>query len=114
VEYVRQDTVSLLAALEMHSGKVQTRCVERHVGDEFIRFLDQALTAQRGKRIHGILGNLSVHKTATIGAWGHPRVQLRFTPIYTSSVMRKDHWGKRGAKNSRWTREEIDRDQGEG
>jgi hypothetical protein len=30
VEYVRHGTVSSLAALEVHTGKVQSRCVARH------------------------------------------------------------------------------------
>jgi len=66
VEYVRHGTVSLLAALEVHSGKVQTRCVERHTRQEFVRFLDQALSGQRGKKVYVILDNLSVHKTAAV------------------------------------------------
>jgi DDE superfamily endonuclease len=42
VEYVRHGTVSLLAALEVHTGKVQGRCVARHTSQEFVRFLDEA------------------------------------------------------------------------
>jgi transposase len=94
VEYVRHGTVSLLAALEVHSGKVQTRCVNRNTSQEFIRFLDQALSGQRGKKVHVILDNLSVHKTADVRAWveRHPRVQLHFTPTYASWLNQVEIW----------------------
>ena len=43
VEYVRRGTVSLLAALEVHRGKVVGRCVPRHTSEEFVNFLEEAL-----------------------------------------------------------------------
>src|SRR3990172_4305437 len=75
VEYVRHGTVSLLAALEVRTGKVQSRCVERHTSVEFVRFLDEGVVGRRRKQIHLILDNLSVHKTATVRAWleRHPQ-----------------------------------------
>ena len=47
--YVRHGTVSLLAALEVRTGKVQSRCVERHTSVEFVRFLDEAVVGRRRK-----------------------------------------------------------------
>ncbi len=94
VEYVRHGTVSLLAALEVHSGKVQTRCVNHHTSQEFVRFLDQALRGQRRKKVHLILDNLSVHKTAAVRAWleRHRNVQLHFTPTYSSWLNQVEIW----------------------
>jgi len=40
---VRHGTVSLLAALEVHRGKVVGRCVPRHTSEEFVNFLEEAL-----------------------------------------------------------------------
>ena len=94
VEYVRHGTVSLLAALEVHTGKVQSRCVARHTSEEFVRFLDEAVVGRRRKQIHLILDNLSVHKTAAVRAWleRHPHVQLHFTPTYSSWLNQVEIW----------------------
>ena len=40
VEYVRHGTVSLFAALEVHSGKVLGHCAPRHTSEEFVEFLN--------------------------------------------------------------------------
>jgi transposase len=94
VEYVRHGTVSLLAALEVHTGKVQGRCVARHTSEEFVRFLDEAVVGQRRKKIHLILDNLSAHKTAAVRAWleRHPQVQFHFTPTYSSWLNQVEIW----------------------
>src|SRR3970282_548018 len=86
VEYVRHGTVSLFAALEVHSGKVLGRCAPRHTSKEFVAFLDQAISGHRRKPIHVILDNLAVHKSPIVRAWQkqHPRVQFHFTPTYSS------------------------------
>jgi transposase len=94
VEYVRHGTVSLLAALEVHTGKVQSRCVARHTSEEFVRFLDEAVVGQRRRQIHLILDNLSAHKTAAVRAWRerHPHVQFHFTPTYSSWLNQVEIW----------------------
>lgn len=94
VEYVRHGTVSLLAALEVHTGKVQSRCVARHTSEEFVRFLDETVVGQRRRKIHLILDNLSVHKTAAVRAWleRHPQVQFHFTPTYSSWLNQVEIW----------------------
>lgn len=94
VEYVRHGTVSLLAALEVHTGKVQSRCVARHTSEEFVRFLDESVVGQRRKQIHVILDNLSAHKTATVRAWleHRPQVRLHFTPTYSSWLNQVEIW----------------------
>ena len=63
VEHVRHGTVSLFAALEVHSGKVLGRCASRHTSAQFVEFLDQAVRVPRRKTIHVLLDNLAVHKT---------------------------------------------------
>ena len=68
VEYVRHGTVSLFAALEVHSGKVLGRCAPRHTSAQFVEFLDQAIGVHRRKTIHVILDNLAVHKTPLVRA----------------------------------------------
>jgi|SRR5579884_66362 len=85
---------SLLAALEVQTGKVQSRCVARHTSEEFARFLDEAVVGQRRKQIHLIRDNLSTHKTAALRAWlkCHPQVQFHFTPTYSSWRNQVEIW----------------------
>ncbi len=94
VEYVRHGTVSLFAALEVHSGKVLGRCAPRHTGEEFVEFLDRAIGGYRRKTIHVILDNLSVHKSPIVRAWQqkHPRVHFHFTPTYASWLNQVEIW----------------------
>lgn len=94
VEYVRHGTVSLLAALEVGTGRVKGRCVRRHTGEAFVRFLDEAVVGRRRKKVHVILDNLSAHKTAAVKAWvaEHPNVQLHFTPTYSSWLNQVEIW----------------------
>ena len=93
-EYVRHGTVSLFAALEVHSGKVWGRCAPRHTSREFVRFLDEAVAAHRRKAIHVILDNLAVHKTPLVRAWlqSHPHVRFHFTPTYASWLNQVEIW----------------------
>lgn len=94
VEYVRHSTVSLLAALEVHTGKVLGRCVDRHTSQEFVRFLDEAAGGRQRKPIHVILDSLSAYKTAGVETWldGHPNVQLHYTPTYSSWLNQVELW----------------------
>jgi transposase len=94
VEYVRHGTVSLLAALEVQTGKVQGRCVARHTSEEFVRFLDETVVGGRRRQVHVILDNLSAHKTAAVKTWlaEHPNVQLHFTPTYSSWLNQVEIW----------------------
>jgi len=94
VEYVRHGTVSLFAALEVHSGKVLGRCAPRHTSEAFVDFLEEALAKHRGKTIHVVLDNLSVHKTPVVKAWmaKHPKVQFHFTPTYASWLNQVEIW----------------------
>ena len=68
VPYVRHGTVSLFAALEVHSGKVLGRCAPRHTSEAFVEFLEEAVARHRRKTIHVILDNLSVPKTPAVKA----------------------------------------------
>lgn len=94
VEYVRHGTVSLFAALEVHSGKVLGRCAPRHTSEEFVEFLHQAIRRHRRKAIHIILDNLSVHKTPRVRAWAaqHPNVEFHYTPTYASWLNQVEIW----------------------
>src|SRR6476659_6772199 len=80
-EYYRHGTLSLYAALDVRTGKVQGKTAARHTSDEFVGFLDQVVgTCQPKQEIHIILDNLSAHKTSKVEAFlhEHANVHLHF------------------------------------
>ena len=94
-EYYRHGTLSLYAALDVRTGKVQGKTAARHTSDEFVSFLGQVVSGCKPKReIHVILDNLSAHKTAKVQAFleEHPNVKLHFTPTYSSWLNQVEIW----------------------
>jgi len=94
-EYYRHGTLSLYAALDVRTGKVQGKTAARHTSEEFVDFLDQVVGGcQPGQEIHVILDNLSAHKTAKVQAFldRHPNVHLHFTPTYSSWLNQVEIW----------------------
>jgi transposase len=86
-EYVRHGTVSIIAALDVHSGQVHTERIGRNNSDTFIDFLtrldqrvDPTLT------IHLVLDNGSSHTSKATRTWlrEHPRFQPHYTPAHAS------------------------------
>lgn len=94
-EYVRNGTLSLYAALEVATGRVEGRTAARHTSAEFRTFLDQVVaTAPKRKALHFIVDNLSAHKTLEVKAWlaAHPRVTMHYTPTYSSWLNQVESW----------------------
>jgi len=84
-EYRRNGTLSLYAALDVKTGKVQGKTAARYTRAEFVDFLDQVVSGCKPQReIHIILDNLSAHKTAKVQQFleRHSNVKLHFTPTY--------------------------------
>jgi len=66
-EYRRNGTLSLYAALDVKTGKVQGKTAERHTSAEFVDFLEQVVSSCKPQQeIHIILDNLSAHKTSQV------------------------------------------------
>ena len=94
-EYYRHGTLSLYAALDVRTGKVQGKTAARHTSEEFVDFLAQVVgTCQPKQEIHVILDNLSAHKTAKVQVFldEHPTVHLHFTPTYSSWLNQVEIW----------------------
>jgi transposase len=94
-DYTRHGTTNLYAALDVASGKVIAQMTPRHRAIEFKRFLgrvDRQVPA--GLEVHVICDNSSTHKTPTIQRWlvAHPRIQLHFTPTYSSWLNLVERW----------------------
>lgn len=86
-DYKRNGTTTLFAALNVLTGEVFGRNMQRHRHQEFIRFLN-ALEREipAGKVVHVILDNYATHKHAKVRAWlaRHPRWTFHFTPTSSS------------------------------
>ena len=94
-EYKRNGTLSLYAALEVQTGRVEGMTAERHTSATFLRFLDRLVAATPKRRaIHIIADNLSAHKTMGVSEWlaAHPRVTLHYTPTYSSWLNQVELW----------------------
>lgn len=94
-EYRRHGTLSLYAALEVKTGKVQGKTAQRHTSVEFVSFLEQVVsTCKPRQEIHMILDNLSAHKTKTVQEFleRNSNVKLHFTPTYSSWLNQVEIW----------------------
>jgi transposase len=94
-EYYRHGTLSLYAALNTSTGEIIGQTVPRHTSEAFIDFLGDIMATQSPRReIHVIVDNLSAHKAKKVQAFlvAHPRVQLHFTPTYSSWLNQVELW----------------------
>jgi transposase len=86
-DYKRYGTTTLFAALNVLTGEVFGRNMQRHRHQEFIRFLNRVeATVPAGKVIHVILDNYAAHKHPNVRKWlaRHPRWVFHFTPTSCS------------------------------
>jgi transposase len=94
-DYVRHGTIDLFAALNTATGKVIGKLSAQHRAVDFRDFLDEIDRQVRpGLEIHVICDNLSAHKAPVVHTWllAHPRVQLHFTPTYSSWISQVERW----------------------
>ena len=94
-EYYRHGTLSLYAALEVATGRVDGMPAARHTSADFVRFLTQLVDRYPPTQaLHVILDNLSAHKTPAVAAWqaAHPNVHFHFTPTYSSWLNQVELW----------------------
>lgn len=86
-EYVRHGTVSLMAALDVHTGHVHGRIIDRNDAATFIAFLTELdQTIAPDLRIYLILDNGASHVAKATKAWlaTHPRFTVCHTPPHAS------------------------------
>ncbi len=93
-DYVRHGTTTLLAALEIATGKVTARCQPRHRHEEFLVFLRQVARAYPDVELHLVMDNYAAHKHADVRAWlaNHPRITVHFTPTHASWMNLVECW----------------------
>lgn len=94
-EYYRHGTLSLYAALDVKTGKVEGKTAKRHASADFIAFLTELVDKTKAPReIHIVLDNLSAHKTQAVEQFlaAHPKVRFHFTPTYSSWLNQVEIW----------------------
>jgi len=85
-DYKRHGTTCLLAALAVHEGTVDGRCIDSHTHEEFLAFLKYLHRKYPRKELHIILDNFSAHKHHEVIEWAEKRrrITFHFTPTYAS------------------------------
>lgn len=94
-EYYRHGTLSLYAALDVKTGKVEGKTAKRHTRVEFLAFIQDLVNKARwATEIHIVLDNLSAHKTKAVPAFlqENPKVRFHFTPTYSSWLHQVELW----------------------
>jgi transposase len=87
-EYVRHGTQTMIAALEIATGKVVAHVRNRRTSVNFLRFMNEVLRAYPGRELHVVVDNLNIHKNEAARRWlgRHPHVQFHYTPTHASWV----------------------------
>src|SRR5712691_10301337 len=87
-EYVRHGTQTLIAALEIATGKVIAHVRNRRTSVNFLRFMNDVVRAYPQRKLHVVADNLNIHKNEAARRWlgRHPRVHFHYTPTHASWV----------------------------
>ena len=87
-EYVRHGTQTLIAALEIATGKVVAHIRNRRTSVNFLRFMSDVARAYPDRELHVVADNLNIHKNEALRRWlgRHPRVRFHYTPTHASWV----------------------------
>ncbi len=96
-DYKRYGTTTLFAAFNILTGKVIGRCLPRHRGPEFVKFLRQLEHEVPPElEIHLILDNYGTHKSDPVQRWLQPkrrrRFHFHFTPTSSSWLNQVERW----------------------
>lgn len=87
-EYVRHGTQTLIAALEIATGRVVAHIRNRRTSVNFLRFMNDVVRAYPDRALHVVADNLNIHKNEAARRWlgRHPRVKFHYTPTHASWV----------------------------
>lgn len=85
-EYVRHGTQTMIAALEIATGKVVAHVRNRRTSVNFLRFMNDVVRAYPDWKLHVVVDNLNIHKNEAARRWlgRHPQVQFHYTPTHAS------------------------------
>jgi transposase len=87
-EYVRHGTRTMLAAIEIDTGKATTWVNQTRKSADFITFMNQVVREYPKQRLCVVLDNLNTHKGQAAQEWlrAHPQVSFHYTPTHASWV----------------------------
>jgi len=89
-EYIRHGTQALIAALDVHSGRVLGRCTDRRTQDDLVAFMQEVARAYPKGAVHVIWDNLNTHRAQAVwdqfNARHGGRFVFHFTPLHASWV----------------------------
>ena len=89
-EYVRHGTQALIAALDVHTGRVMGRCTDRRTQADLVAFMEQVALAHPQGRVHIVWDNLNTHRAQAVwddfNARHDHRFVFHFTPLHASWV----------------------------
>jgi transposase len=89
-EYVRHGTQALIAALDVHSGRVMGSCTDRRTQADLVAFMEQVALSHPKGRVHIVWDNLNTHRAQAVwddfNARHDHRFVFHFTPLHASWV----------------------------
>ncbi len=92
--YKRNGTVSLIAALAVHSGEITGKTIKSNNVENFLKFLKKLDREYRNKTLHIIVDNFAIHKNKMVNEWiaGKRKIKIHFTPTYSSWLNQIEIW----------------------
>ena len=95
-EYGRAGALNLIAAFDVHTGRVIEVCRKRKRQIEFIELLNEIdlQTPASVTTIFIVCDNVSTHHGKEVRAWlaAHPRFRMAFTPVHCSWLNQVEQW----------------------
>src|SRR6266853_4179442 len=85
-EYVRHGTQTMIAALEIATGKVLAHVRNRRTSVNSLYFMNEVVRAFPNRELHVDVDNLNIHKNDAARRWlaRHPQVHFHYTPTHAS------------------------------
>lgn len=92
--YVRNGTVSLIAALAVHEGEITAKTMEKNTAENFLSFLKKLDRKYTKKHLHIIVDNFSAHKHKDVKKWlkRKRKITMHYTPTYSSWLNQIEIW----------------------
>jgi transposase len=87
-EYVRHGTQTMLAAIEIESGKATAWVNKTRKAEDFVTFMNRIVREYPGQRLCVVMDNLNTHKGKMAQEWleKNPLVTFHYTPTHASWV----------------------------
>jgi transposase len=89
-EYIRHGTQALIAALDVHTGRVVARCRERRTQADLVEFMEVVANTYADRVVHVVWDNLNTHTAQAVwddfNARHGRRFHFHFTPFHASWV----------------------------